>query len=463
VQRALIAIFTVFFGATAFAQPPAGQQQLAREIYKELIEINTTDSSGSTTVAGEAMLKRLRDAGFTAADVQVLGADPRKGNLVARLRGSGARKPILLIAHLDVVEVRREEWSVDPFKLTEKDGYFFARGASDDKAMAAIFVANLIRYKQEKFVPDRDIILALTADEELDDVPTNGVNWLLKNHRDLIDAEYALNEGGGVTLKSGKAIANRVQASEKISVTYRLEAKYPGGHSAVPGRETSIYLLSDALTRISKHAFPVRLTQATRAYFEKMSLLESGQDAEDMKTIARDPMDTSAASRLSTRPSYNAQLRTTCVATKLDAGQAVNAVPQTAHAIVNCRVLPGEPVSEVQQRLLEIIGNDKVTVTQVGTPTLSPPSPLRADLLRVIEKLTAEFWPGAAIVPSMSAGMTDARFLRNAGIPVYGHSGLAGEPSENRAHGIDERLSVKSFYDGLEYLYKLVRTLAVGE
>ncbi len=460
---ALVTVFALLFAARGNAQPPASQQQLARDIYKELIEINTTDSSGSTTVAAEAMARRLREAGFPAADVQVLGADPRKGNLVARLRSSGGRRPILLLAHLDVVEVRREEWSVDPFKLTEKEGYFYARGSSDDKAMAVIFVANLIRYKNEKFLPDRDIILALTADEEIDDVPTNGVSWLLKNHRDLIDAEYALNEGGGVTLKNGKPLANRVQASEKISVTYRLEAKYPGGHSAVPGRESSIYFLADALARLSKHAFPVKLTQATRAYFEKMAMLESGQDAEDMRTIARDPMDTSAASRLSTRPSYNAQLRTTCVATKLDAGQAVNAVPQTAHAIVNCRVLPGEPVAEVQQRLVEIIGNDKITVAQMGSPTLSPPSPLRPDLLRVIEKLTPEFWPGAAIVPSMSAGMTDARFLRNAGIPVYGHSGLAGEPNENRAHGIDERLAVKSFYDGLEYLYKLVKTLASGE
>ena len=461
--NAIAFIFALLFGATVYAQPPASQQQLAREIYKELIEINTTDSSGSTTVAAEAMAKRLRDAGFPAADVQVLGADSRKGNLVARLRGSGARRPILLLAHLDVVEVRREEWSVDPFKLTEKDGYFYARGSSDDKAMAAIFIANLIRYKQETVVPERDIILALTADEELDDVPTNGVSWLLKNHRDLIDAEYALNEGGGVTLKSGKPLANRVQASEKVSVTYRLEAKYPGGHSAVPGRETSIYLLADALGRLAKHAFPVKLTQATRAYFEKMATLESGQDAEDMRTIARDPMDTSAASRLSTRSSYNAQLRTTCVATRLDAGQAVNAVPQTAHAIVNCRVLPGEAVAEVQQRLVELIGSDKITVTAMGSPTLSPPSPLRPELLRIVEKLTSEFWPGAAVVPSMSAGMTDARFLRNAGIAVYGHSGLAGEPSENRAHGIDERLAVKSFYDGLEYLYKLVKALAAGE
>ena len=462
-RRAIIFIFFVFFAATAFAQPPVAHQQLARDIYKELIEINTTASSGSTTVAAEAMLKRLRDAGFTSSDVQVLGPDPRKGNLVARLQGTDARRPMLLLAHLDVVEVRREEWSVDPFKLTEKDGYFYARGSSDDKAMAAIFVANLIRYKQEKLVPDRDIILTLTADEEIENSPTNGIDWLLKNYRQLIDAEFALNEGGGVTLKNGKAIANRLQASEKVSATYRLEAKYPGGHSAVPGRETSIYLLADALARISKYAFPVKLTQATRAYFEKMAALESGQDAEDMRTIARDPMDTSAASRLSTRPSYNAQLRTTCVATRLEAGQALNAVPQTALAIVNCRVLPGESVGEVQQRLAEIIGNDKVGVTPIGPPTLSPPSPLRPDLVRAIERLTPEFWPGAAIVPSMSAGMTDSRFLRSAGIPAYGHSGLAGEPNENRAHGIDERLSVKSFYDGLEYLYKLVKTLAAGE
>jgi acetylornithine deacetylase/succinyl-diaminopimelate desuccinylase-like protein len=441
----------------------APHQRLGREIYQELIEINTTDSAGSTTVAAEAMARRLQAAAFSPADIHVLAAAPRKGNLVVRLRGSGARKPILLLAHLDVVEARRDDWSFDPFKLLEQDGYFNGRGTSDDKAMAAIFVTNLIRYKQQGFVPDRDIILALTADEELGDVPTNGVDWLLKNHRPLIEAEFALNEGGGVMLRNGKPLANRVQASEKISVFYRLEAKYPGGHSAVPGRENAIYILAEALGRLAKNRFPVRLTEATRAYFEKIAALESGQDAEDMRLVARDPIDTSAAARLSTRAANNAQLRTTCVATRLDAGIAVNAIPQTAQAVVNCRVLPGESIAEVQQRLVEILANEKIIVTPIGNHTLSPASPLKADILRPIERLTAEFWPGAIVIPTMSTGATDSRFLRNAGIPAYGHSGLASEPSDNRAHGTDERLAVKSFYDGLEYLYRLVKIFAAGE
>lgn len=446
-----------------FSQTLAPHQQLAREIYKQLIEINTSESAGNITVAAEAMAKRLRDGGFSAAAVHVLGAEPRKGNLVARLRGSGARRPILLVAHLDVVEARREDWSFDPFKFAEQDGYFLGRGTSDDKAMAAIFVANLIRYKQQGFVPDRDIIVALTADEELGDVPTNGVDWLLKNHRELIDAEFALNEGGGITLRNGKPLANRLQASEKISVTYRLEVKNPGGHSAVPGRDNAIYQLADGLTRLARHAFPARLTEATRAYFERMVALETGQDAEDMRAIVRDPTDTSAASRLSTRPAYNAQLRTTCVATRIDAGIAANALPQSARAIVNCRVLPGEPVAEVQQKLVEVLANDNISVTPTGGYTLSPPSPLKPEIVRPIERLTAEFWPGATVMPVMSTGATDSRFLRNAGIPAYGHSGLASEPSDNRVHGKDERLAVKSFFDGLEYLFRLVKVLAAGE
>jgi len=451
------------FGSEVFAQSLSPRQQLAREIFQELVDINTTDSVGSTTLAAEAMAWRLRDAGFPAEDIHVLGPEPRKGNLVARLRGSGARRPLLLLAHLDVVEAKREDWSFDPFKFAEQDGYFLGRGTADDKAMTAIFVANLIRYKQEKFVPDRDIILALTADEEMGDVPTNGVDWLLKSHRNFLDAELALNEGGGVSLRDGKPVVSRLQVSEKISVMYRLEVKNAGGHSAVPSMDNAIYHLAEGLARLAKHAFSVKLTEATRGFFQRMAAFESGQDAEDMRTIVRDPLDTSAASRLSTRPAYNAQLRTTCVATRLDAGIAANALPQSAVAVVNCRVLPGESVPDVQQKLVEILGNEKIAVTQLGGYTLSPPSPLRPDIVQTIERLTAEFWPGALVVPVMSTGATDSRFLRNAGIAAYGHSGLASEPSDNRAHGKDERLAVKSFYDGLEYLYRLVKTFSLGE
>jgi acetylornithine deacetylase/succinyl-diaminopimelate desuccinylase-like protein len=452
----------VGIGGVTAAYPQAlnPHQQLARDIYRELIEINTTDSSGSTTVAAEAMAKRLKEAGFSAADLQVLGPQPRKGNLVARLRGAGRAKPILLLAHLDVVDAKREDWSVDPFKLLEQDGYFYGRGTSDDKAMAAIFVANLIRYKQERFVPDRDIIVALTADEELLDVPTNGTDWLLKNHRHLIDAELALNEGGGVALKNGKPLFNRLQASEKISVMYGLEVKNAGGHSAVPSKDNAIYQLSEGLTRLAKYDFPIKLNEATRGYFERMASLESGQDAEDMRAILRDPPDAAAAGRLSSRPAHNAQLRTTCVATRLDAGHADNALPQSARAVVNCRVLPGESVADVQQTLVKVLANEKIAVTQVGSYTLSPPSPLKPEIVRAIEQLIAQFWPGIPLVPVMSTGATDSRFLRNAGIATYGHSGLGVEMFDNRAHGKDERLSVKSFFDGQEYLYRLVKALA---
>jgi acetylornithine deacetylase/succinyl-diaminopimelate desuccinylase-like protein len=450
-------------GSETYAQSLTPHQQLAREIYKELIEINTTDSVGNTTLAAEGIARRLRRAGFPEADIHVLGMNARKGNLVARLRGSGARRPILLLAHLDVVEARREDWSFDPFKFQEREGYFLGRGTADDKAMAAIFAANLIRYKQEGFVADRDIILALTADEEMGDVPTNGVAWLLKSYRNLIDAELALNEGGGVSLRNGKPIASRLQVSEKISVMYSLEVKNPGGHSAAPTRDNAIYDLAEGLRRLGRHAFPVKLTQAMRAFFERMAGVESGQDAEDMRAIVRNTADLAASARLATRPTYNAQLRTTCVPTLLDAGIAKNALPQLASATVNCRVLPGESVADVQHTLIRVLANDKIVVRQMEDYTPSPPSPLRPDIMRAVERLTAEFWPGAMVVPAMSTGATDSRFLRNAGIPAYGHSGLASEAGDNRAHGKDERLAVKSFYDGLEYQYRLVKALSSGE
>ncbi len=461
---ALSALVISIGGITsAYPQTLSPQRQLARNIFKELIEVNTTESAGNTTVAAEAMAKRLKDAGVPAADVHVLGPHPRKGNLVARLRGTGGRRPILLLAHLDVVEAKREDWSVDPFKFLEQDGYFYGRGTSDDKAMGAIFVANLIRYKQEGFVPDGDIIVALTADEELLDVPTNGVDWLLKNHRKLIDAELALNEGGGVALKNGIPFINRLQLSEKVFVSYRLEVRDRGGHSAVPNKDNAIYHLAEGLARFAKYDFPVKLTEATRGHFGRLADLESGQDAEDMRAILRDPPEAAAAGRLSTRPEYNAQLRTTCVATRLDAGHADNALPQIARAVVNCRVIPGESVSEVQQTLVKVLADDKIKVTQIGGYTLSPPSPLNREIVQSIERLTAEFWPGIPVVPVMSTGATDSRFLRNAGIATYGHSGLAGEMFDGRAHGKDERLLVKSFFDGQEYLYRLVKALSEGD
>ncbi|MGX9430326.1 MULTISPECIES: M20/M25/M40 family metallo-hydrolase [Bradyrhizobium] len=448
----------------AAAEGLSPERQFARDIYQELIEIDTVTATGDTAKAAEAMAARLRAAGFPESDVQVFSPAPRKGNLVARLRGSGARKPILLLAHIDVVPANREDWSVDPFKLTEQDGYFYARGSGDDKYMAAAFVTNLIRYKKEAYKPDRDIILALETDEEILDANGLGVQWLLKNHRDLIDAEFALNEGGGVGLKDGKPIRNSVQTSEKVSLSYLLEVKNKGGHSSVPVKDNAIYRLAEGLVRLSKFSFPINLNETTRAYFERTAQFESEQTASDIRAVLSDKPDPAAMSfvRLAANPAYNAQLRTTCVATMLEGGHAVNALPQLATAKVNCRIMPGEPVNGVKATLERVLADDQIQVTQMGQPVLSAPSALHEEIMGAIDKLSYEFWPTAAVIPTMSTGATDGSYLRNAGIPTYGHSGLAADISDIRAHGKDERILVKSFYEGEDYLYRLVKTLAGG-
>jgi len=442
------------------AQPRAPHQQLARDIHKELVEINTVTATGDTLKAAQAMADRLKAAGFPDADVRVLSPAPRKGNLVARLRGTGARKPILLLAHLDVVEAKPEDWSVDPFKLIEKDGYLYGRGVLDDKFMAAAFVANLIRYRQEGFKPDRDLIVALETDEEILDANSMGIQWLLKNHRDLIDAEFALNEGGGVGLLNGRPVSNSFQTSEKVSFSYRLEVKNPGGHSSLPTKDNAIYRLADGLARLARFDFPFKLNETTRGYFERVASLVDAQVANDMRAIVLPNPDPAAVERLSRTVRYNAIMRTTCVATLLDAGHAVNALPQTARASVNCRILPGESIDEVQKTLTRVLADEQITVTPVGTPVPSPPSPLNPQILRVVERLTAEFWPGIPVIPTMLAAATDGSYLRNAGIPTYGHSGLATDVVDVRTHGKDERIPVKSFLDGQEYLYRLVKELS---
>jgi acetylornithine deacetylase/succinyl-diaminopimelate desuccinylase-like protein len=460
---ALVSILPVTLRPAA-AEGLNPQQQLAFDIYKELIEINTVTATGDTARAAEAMAARLRAAGFADADVHAFSPAPRKGNLVARLRGTGARKPILLVAHLDVVPASREDWSVDPFKLTEKDGYFYGRGSGDDKYMAAAFVANLIRYKQEGYRPDRDIIVALETDEEILDHDGLGIQWLIKNHRDLIDAEFALNEGGGVGLKDGKPIRNSVQTSEKFSITFRFEVKNRGGHSAVPTKDNAIYRLAEGLVRLSKFDFPPKLNETTRAYFERSAQLEGGQTAADMRAMLGDRPDPAAPSfvRLAAHPFYNALLRTTCVATMLEGGQAFNALPQLASATVNCRVMPGETVDEIKATLARVLADDQIVISQIDQPVLSAPSALNEEIMGSIEKLSQQFWPGAVVIPTMSAGATDGSYLRNAGIPTYGHSGLAGDINDSRIHGKDERILVKSFYEGEDYLYRLVKLLSGG-
>ncbi len=445
--------------------PASGQldphDRLAREILDELVELNTTDSSGDTTKAAEAMAARLRAAGFPEQDVRVLGPNPRKGNLVARLRGRGTGRPILLLAHLDVVEARKEDWSpdLDPFTFVERDGYFYGRGTTDDKAMAAIWVANLIRYKQEGFIPARDLIVALTADEESGDY--NGVQWLLANHRELIDAEYCLNEGGGGRLKNGRRLYNAVQAAEKVYLSFELEVRNPGGHSSLPVKDNAIYRLARGLARLADYEFPVRLNEITRTYFTRLADIESGEIAKAMRAVAQSTPDPAAVKRLAdASPLYNAQMRTTCVATRLDAGHADNALPQRARALVNCRLLPGTDPKEVEATIRRVVADEAITVRPVGTPTPSPPSPLRPDVMTAIEQVTRELWPGVPVIPVMSTGATDGLYLRNAGIPVYGVDGLFTDMDDVRAHGKDERIGVQAFYEGREFLYRLVKRLS---
>ncbi len=450
----LLAAATAAFVANG---APSAEDALAREIFEELIEINTTDSVGDNTKAAEAMARRLRDAGFPEEDVRVLAPHPRKGNLVARLRGSGARQPILLLAHIDVVEALPSDWSFDPFTFLEEEGFFYGRGTSDDKAMAAIWIANLIRMKREGYRPDRDLIVALTADEE--GGSHNGVQWLLANHRDLIEAVYALNEGGGGQMKEGRKLSNSVQLSEKLFQSFSLEATNPGGHSSRPRKDNAIYTLSAALVRISEHEFPVELDEITSAYFEKMAAIEKGETSRDMLAVAR-RSDPGATRRLSASPYHNAVLRTTCVATELQGGHAENALPQTARATVNCRIFPGRDPKEVQKVLQEVIADEGVRLSPVQPATPSLPSPLLPEVMGEIERITEEMWPGVPVVPTMSTGATDGLFLRNAGIPTFGVSGIFGDVDDARAHGKDERLLVSSFYEGREFLYRLVVALS---
>ena len=434
-------------------------QALARDLLRELVEIDTTDSKGDNTAAAEAMAARLLAAGFPEEDVKVLEPRPGKGNLVARYRGRNIdRKPILLLAHIDVVEADPADWTLDPFTFVEQDGYYYGRGTTDDKDEAAIHIANLIRLKQEGFQPDRDIVVALTADEE--GGTANGVQWLLENHRDLIDAEFALNEGGGGAMQGDRRISNAVQASEKVYQSYTLEVTNPGGHSSLPVKDNAIYRLADALARIRDYDFPIALNEVTRAYFDRSAAIEGGELGAAMRGILESPPDPSAIALLSERPFYNSRLRTTCVATMLSGGHAENALPQRARANVNCRILPGVPVENVRDALEAAIADNQVSITPVAEARPSPPSPLTPQVLGPIERITEELWPGVPVLPTMSTGATDGLYLRNAGIPVYGVSGLFSDIDDNRAHGQNERILIRSYLDGQEFLYRLTKALS---
>jgi acetylornithine deacetylase/succinyl-diaminopimelate desuccinylase-like protein len=438
----------------------ASHEARAKEIFKQLVEINTTHSVGDTTRAAEAMAARFRAAGFPDADIRVLAEVPRKGNLIVRYRGTGARRPMLLLAHLDVVEARRDDWSFDPFVFTEKDGFFYGRGTQDDKAMAAAFVATLLRLKAEGFVPSRDLILALTADEEGGD--HNGVKWLVANHRALIDAEFALNEGGGGVMQKGRYLTNEVQAAEKVYQDLRLEVRNSGGHSSRPVKDNAISRLAAGLTRLAAFEFPVQLNEIARAYFARAAVAQpDAQTKADMLAVSREPADLAAAARLSARSSYfNALLHTTCVATRLEGGHADNALPQLAAANVNCRILPGTSPAAVVTQLTKVLADPGIQVTLVDEAIPSSPSPLRSDVMQAVEQTVAAMFPGVTVVPVMSTGATDALYLRNAGIPTFGIDGMFDDVDDVRSHGRDERVGVKQFNEHLEFQYRVITTLS---
>jgi acetylornithine deacetylase/succinyl-diaminopimelate desuccinylase-like protein len=459
--------------AAAHAQTPSpgaeSRNALARGIFQELIEINTTDSVGNITTAAQAMGKRLLDAGYLAADVAVLGPNERKKNLVVRLRGTGKRKPILLIGHLDVVEARREDWTTDPFKFLEKDGFFYGRGTQDMKDGDAIMVATLIRLKKEGFRPNRDIILALTADEE--GGSSNGVDWLLKNHRELIDAQFVLNhDGSSVVTDHGKPQFYELDGTEKVYGDFQLTTTNPGGHSSLPVPDNAIYALAAGLGRLEKYEFPFELNSVTRAFYEQMSTIETGPRAADMRAILQTPPDLAAVARLSRDPVDHSTLHTTCVATRLEGGHANNALPQRAQAVVNCRILPGHSPEEVRQSLLGVLADPRITVRYIDDNGVVqdkasdrkgfPPPPLSPEIMKPLQKLVAANWPGLKVVPTMSDGASDGVYTSAAGLPTYTITGVAIDRDDVRAHGRDERLGVESFYRGNEFFYQYLKALS---
>jgi acetylornithine deacetylase/succinyl-diaminopimelate desuccinylase-like protein len=444
------------------AQSP--DRALARDIFKQLIETNTTDSSGDNTRAAEAMAARFRAAGFPDSDVRVLvpGDQSRKGNLVVRFHGTGSARPILLIGHLDVVEAKRSDWSFDPFEFREEGGYFYGRGTSDMKGDVAVLVTTFLRMKREGFHPSRDLILALTSDEE--GGPGNGVQWLVKEHRDVIDAAFCINsDAGGGHIKNGKRIFMSMEAAEKIFLSFKLETTNPGGHSSLPSKDNAIYHLSEALARLAKFDFPVHLFDVTRTGFERAAAFHeseaNGKVAADMRAIARNPADAAAAARLSVSPYYNAQLRTTCVPTMLAGGHAENALPQLASAVVNCRILPVDSPDEVKKTLQRVFDDPKITMTEMNQAQTTPYTPLDPLVMSTVTSATEKHWPGLPVIPLMETGATDGIWLIHAGIPTYGVSGIFGDEDDVRAHGKDERILVQSFYEALDFMYDVVSRL----
>ena len=459
----------IFFASLSQGQIDDSTRKLSHDIFKQLIEVNTTDSVGNVTTAAQAMAQRFREAGFAESDMQILGPNDRKKNLVVRLRGNGKHKPLLLIGHLDVVEAHREDWTTDPFSFVEKDGFYYGRGTQDMKSGDAIMATTLIRFKKEGFIPDRDIILALTADEE--GGKSNGVDWLVKNHRDLIDAEMVFNhDGGGILSDHGKPMMMTVDATEKLYADFQLSVTNPGGHSSLPRPDNAIYALTNALNRLENYQFPFELNEVTRVYYERMAKVETPERAAEIRAMLKTPPDQQAIARLSRDPIDNSTMHTTCVATRLNAGHANNALPQRAEANVNCRILPGHPAEEIRQELIKIFADPAITVryvdsfgnvsdTAASSRKSFPPPPLRRDVFGPLEKVTEAMWPGTPVIPDMATGASDGVYTMAAGLPTYQIAGIAIDRDDIRAHGRDERLGVDSYYKGVDFYYRFLKAV----
>jgi acetylornithine deacetylase/succinyl-diaminopimelate desuccinylase-like protein len=452
-------------GCASAAEPAPNDERAFRELYKQLVEINTTRSVGSCTKAAEAMRARLVAGGIALADTQILAPKdrPNDGSLIAVLHGRDRlAKPILLLAHIDVVEAKREDWERDPFKLVEENGWFYGRGASDDKAMAAVFTDSLIRYRREGFTPRHDIKLALTCGEETPNV-FDSVQWLVNTQPQALDAEFALNEGAGGELdKDGKPVTLQIQAGEKVYQDFALEATDVGGHSSRPNKNNPIVRLSVGLAKLGAYNFPVALNSATRGYFTAEAKLVPPEIAADMRAVLANPADEAAVERLwAVNPGWNGSLRTTCVVTQIEGGHAPNALPQHVRANVNCRILPGVPIAEVQKQIATVLGDEKISVALSGDPGMqSPPPPLTEHIMDPVIKVADILWPGVAIVPTMATGATDGRFLNATGVPTYGLSGMFSDAEGSHAHGLNERIRVKSLFDGRRFLYEVVKLYA---
>jgi acetylornithine deacetylase/succinyl-diaminopimelate desuccinylase-like protein len=461
----------VAIGQSPLPTTSAEDRELARAIFKELIEINTTDTPrGNVTTATAAMQKRFLDAGFAADDVHLLGPDARKMNLVVRLRAEGtpAEKPVVFLCHMDVVEALRADWSTDPFQFVEKDGYYYGRGTQDMKNSDAALVFTFLRLHREGYKPKRDLILALTADEE--GGKFNGADWLVKEHRDLVDAAFVINpDSGGVELDRGRAVVADVEATEKVYSDYQVTATNRGGHSSIPRPDNAIYELTAALNKLAAYQFPFEMNEVTRTYFKNLAGQETGQTAADMRAILGTPADLAAAARLSAEPSFNSNFRTTCVATRLSAGPATNALPQTAQANVNCRIFPGHSPEEIRQLLIGIFGDEKLTVKYVSDAgavsdtaperkAMVPPAPIK-EVFDPLTRLTEAIWPGTPVTPVMENGASDSIYFAQAGIPCYGYSAIALERDDDRAHGQDERLPVDSYWKSLDFFYGFAKSL----